>query len=246
MIGSNAVDDPTRSSYLCANRSSITPCTPNSSTCNVSACWTSGRNRPNFERLEGGITNHNFLVRAGGRRFVARLCVEREILGIERRNEVVCQCAAMRRIAPRSSTTNPTPRQRRYRWTHVGPRRPPRPVARAETCATAPPSSRQLADSDGRDALFFALPDRPHLRPDRATSARLPADSDEMLADADHVARALDPFVPVLCHNDLLAANFLDDGTALWLVDWEYAGIGHPLFDLANLAANGQFTPRRA
>ncbi len=65
-----------------------------------------------------------------------------------------------------------------------------------------------------------------------------------MLADADRVARALGPFVPVLCHNDLLAANFLDDGNAIWLVDWEYAGIGHPLFDLANLAANGNFSQR--
>ena len=40
------------------------------------------------------------------------------------------------------------------------------------------------------------------------------------------------------CHNDLLSANFIDDGTRLWLVDWEYAGMGDPFFDLGNFAVN--------
>jgi len=39
-------------------------------------------------------------------------------------------------------------------------------------------------------------------------------------------------------HNDLLAANLIDDGQRLWLIDWEYAGFNTPLFDLANLATN--------
>ena len=39
-------------------------------------------------------------------------------------------------------------------------------------------------------------------------------------------------------HNDLLAANFIDDGSRLWLIDWDYAGYNSPLFDLANLASN--------
>ncbi|NBP95332.1 MAG: choline kinase, partial [Gammaproteobacteria bacterium] len=41
-------------------------------------------------------------------------------------------------------------------------------------------------------------------------------------------------------HNDLLAANFIDDGHRLWLIDWDYAGYNSPLFDLANLAANNE------
>ena len=40
------------------------------------------------------------------------------------------------------------------------------------------------------------------------------------------------------CHNDLLAANFIDDGERIWIVDWEYAGMGDPFFDLANFAVN--------
>ena len=34
------------------------------------------------------------------------------------------------------------------------------------------------------------------------------------------------------------AANFIHDGERLWIVDWEYAGMGDPAFDLANFAVN--------
>jgi thiamine kinase-like enzyme len=47
----------------------------------------------------------------------------------------------------------------------------------------------------------------------------------------------------VFGHNDLLAANFIDDGAHLWLIDWDYAGFNSPLFDLANLASNNELTP---
>ena len=46
----------------------------------------------------------------------------------------------------------------------------------------------------------------------------------------------------MLCHNDLLPANLIDEDDRLWLVDWEYAGMGHPLFDLASVSANAGFT----
>lgn len=37
-----------------------------------------------------------------------------------------------------------------------------------------------------------------------------------------------------LCHNDLVPANFIDDGKQLWLIDWEYACWGNILLDLAS------------
>lgn len=40
------------------------------------------------------------------------------------------------------------------------------------------------------------------------------------------------PANPSLCHNDLLCQNILE-GRELMLIDWEYAGIGDPYFDLA-------------
>ena len=43
---------------------------------------------------------------------------------------------------------------------------------------------------------------------------------------------------PTPCHNDLLNANFIDDGERLVIVDWEYAGMGDPFFDLANFSIN--------
>jgi len=42
----------------------------------------------------------------------------------------------------------------------------------------------------------------------------------------------------VFGHNDLLPANFLHDGSRMWLIDWDYAGWNSPLFDLGGLAAN--------
>ena len=43
-------------------------------------------------------------------------------------------------------------------------------------------------------------------------------------------------------HNDLLFGNFIDDGLRLWLIDWDYAGFNSPLFDLANLASNNEYS----
>ena len=45
------------------------------------------------------------------------------------------------------------------------------------------------------------------------------------------------------CHNDLLNANFIDDGSRIRIVDWEYAGMGDPFFDLGNVSINHELTP---
>ena len=49
----------------------------------------------------------------------------------------------------------------------------------------------------------------------------------------------------VFGHNDLLAGNFIDDGKRLWLIDWDYAGFNSPLFDLANLTSNNEFSEKQ-
>ncbi len=65
----------------------------------------------------------------------------------------------------------------------------------------------------------------------------------ELLAQAAALERAVGPIDMVFGHNDLLPANFLHDGTRLWLIDWDYGGFGSPLFDLGGLAANNSLTP---
>ncbi len=60
---------------------------------------------------------------------------------------------------------------------------------------------------------------------------------------ASRIAEVLPLRRPAPCHDDLLPANLLTivPGGAIVLVDWEYAGMGHPLFDLGNLAVNNEF-----
>jgi thiamine kinase-like enzyme len=52
------------------------------------------------------------------------------------------------------------------------------------------------------------------------------------------VAFLHDPVEMRPCHNDLLNANFIDDGERIRIVDWEYAGMGDPFFDLGNFSVN--------
>ena len=69
---------------------------------------------------------------------------------------------------------------------------------------------------------------------------------DDLLARAARLETAVGPIDVVFGHNDLLAANFLDDGKRLWLVDWEYAGFNSPLFDLGGLASNSELSLEQA
>jgi thiamine kinase-like enzyme len=73
-------------------------------------------------------------------------------------------------------------------------------------------------------------------------TARLP----EFLALADEMERAQVPMPIVFGHHDLLPANFIDDGGRLWLIDFEYAGFGTAMFDLAGIASNAGCDAREA
>jgi thiamine kinase-like enzyme len=71
----------------------------------------------------------------------------------------------------------------------------------------------------------------------------LPEPYTEAMAIAAEVAAVVELERPRPCHNDLLAGNIIraQDGGRLLLVDWEYAGMGHPYFDLGNLSINNGF-----
>jgi thiamine kinase-like enzyme len=67
---------------------------------------------------------------------------------------------------------------------------------------------------------------------------RIPAGYDELSPAFAAAQRALAvrPEGTVPCNNDLLAANFIDDGQRIWLIDYEYAGNNDPCFELGNIA----------
>lgn len=72
----------------------------------------------------------------------------------------------------------------------------------------------------------------------------LPAGYHDVVAEAETVRAALAAcqVVPVACHCDPLCENFLDKGAAMWIVDWEYAGMNDPMWDLGDLSVEGGFT----
>ena len=64
---------------------------------------------------------------------------------------------------------------------------------------------------------------------------------DDLLLKASKLEKLSSPREIVFGHNDFLAANFLDDGSKIWVVDWEYGGFNDPLFDIGGLASNNDF-----
>ncbi len=49
------------------------------------------------------------------------------------------------------------------------------------------------------------------------------------------------PLPIIYGHHDFLPANFMDDGSKLWVIDFEYAGFSTAMFDLAGVASNAEF-----
>ncbi len=76
----------------------------------------------------------------------------------------------------------------------------------------------------------------------RKHGARFPKNFDPLRRELESIWAHLPESTPRPCHNDLLNANFLDDGR-LRILDWEYAGMGDIFFDLANFSRNHDFDP---
>jgi thiamine kinase-like enzyme len=204
-----------------------------------------GQGPLDVRRIAEGITNHNYVVKAGGQRYVARLCRELPILGIDRRNEAVCQQAASDRgLAPEVIHHQNGLLVTRFvdgRTLEAGD------VGRPETIVRLADLLRRLHqgwDTLTGEILYFCpfQAIRTYARSASRLRAQGPVDLPALLERADLLARRIAPFRPALCHNDLLPANLIDDGRRLWVVDWEYAGMGHTTFDLANVAANAAFS----
>ncbi|MFV2039756.1 MAG: phosphotransferase family protein, partial [Acidimicrobiales bacterium] len=86
--------------------------------------------------------------------------------------------------------------------------------------------------------VFHVLRDYMHTL--EAAGSRFVPELPRLLTIAEALETAVGRVSLVWGHNDLLASNFMDDGSRLWLVDWDYAGFNSPLFDLGGLASNNQ------
>jgi thiamine kinase-like enzyme len=84
-----------------------------------------------------------------------------------------------------------------------------------------------------------------YLRTVRERGFQLPATYDDHADAWDAVRRALTaaPRPTVPCNNDLLAANYIDDGERAWLIDYEYSGNNDACFELGNTSTECNFTP---
>ena len=75
----------------------------------------------------------------------------------------------------------------------------------------------------------------------------LPEGYHQVVNEAEAVRTALSahpvPLAP--CHCDPLCENFLDTGKRMWIVDWEYAGMNDPMWDLGDLSVEGAFGPEQ-
>jgi len=207
-------------------------------------CW-GGPVTP--QPLGGGISNHNFLVEDGGQRFFVRVGEDFEVHNVLRRFELAASRAAHAAgISPEVVHAEPGAMVFRYL------------------------DGRTLAPEDVRDpamlerivpllrACHHELPR--HFRGPapmfwvfqvlRDYAARLADDGHRLagelpryIAAAARLEAMVGPVEIAFGHNDLLAANLIDDGKRLWLVDWEYAGFNSPLFDLGGLASNNELPP---
>ena len=195
--------------------------------------------------LSGGITNNNYRVNDDGSSYFVRISEEQPLLGIDRQNELLCaeegsKCG----IAPKLVYSEPGIMVTDFIEGRV---LTPEDIHKRETMERIVDVLKVVHGIGSHltgEALYFSSFQtvRTYAQRVRQLGVQMPAGLDEALDESQRFERKIGPFFPTLCHNDVLAANWIDDGARMWLVDWEYAGVGNPMFDLANLSANFRFT----
>jgi thiamine kinase-like enzyme len=186
-----------------------------------------------IEPLGGGITNRNFRVDVAGETFVLRIGGEdTHLLGIDRSAEhAASRVAAELGLAPEVvAFVEPEGYLvTRYVDGEVG-KVDVAQVGAALRRLHDGPAIPSRFDSFRVVEVYRAIAD------ERGVEVPPAYEHARELAQRIEQRRRDAPLCP--CHNDLLNANFIADGARLWLVDWEYAGMGDPYFDLGNFAVN--------
>jgi thiamine kinase-like enzyme len=196
--------------------------------------------RVTTELLPGGLSNTSYVVDADDQRFVVRIgCDNADVLGIDRSSEVqAARFANEAGFAPETLVfTQPEGHSVTRYLPDVRPLTIQEFVA-PETVLRVAARMRDVHALPRIGGVFdpFAV-FRLWLPILHARGTVLPHRLDALLADVARAERQrLHPKDSdlVVCHNDPYHLNFLDDGS-LWLIDWEYAGMGDPMYDLAGV-----------
>jgi thiamine kinase-like enzyme len=197
-------------------------------------------------RLEGGITNRNFRVNFGGTDYVVRLPgKDTELLGINREAErLATKKAAELRLGPKVAAMLDQPPCLvtcfvESREVTVAELREPRSIeAVGEALRGFHHSGLELPTDFYVSEIVSA-----YAEVSKSRGGTLPEGFQHARDCARKVVKAVRKNAdhqPFPCHNDLLTANFLHDGERIVIVDWEYAGMGDPFFDLGNFAVNNE------
>jgi thiamine kinase-like enzyme len=195
--------------------------------------------------LSGGLTNENFLVMAGGARYVMRTPGQStELLSIDRANEVHnTRAAATTGIGPRVLEVIPELDVMVLEFIE-GPTMSAGTLRSARMARRMAESLRHLHSAPRflQDFNMFRLIET-YLEIVDAHDVAIPGDYRDRLPVVADIERAVSvgslPSVP--CHNDLLCENFIDDGAMLRIVDYELSGNNDPCFDLGNTAQEAEF-----
>ena len=192
--------------------------------------------------LEGGITNRNYRARLGDEEYVVRRHGrETELLGIDRAAERIAgEAAAQLSLAPALAAVVDGGLVTRY--VECSPLDGEEIRSRALELGRA---LRAFHDSGTRLPVRFWVPELLERYAELVAQRGgvVPPEYGPTVDAAARIAQALPVEPDHPCHNDLLPGNLIrarDDGRIM-IVDWEYAGMGHPLFDLGNLSVNNGY-----
>ena len=197
---------------------------------------------PQVTPITIGITNRNFKVDIGGEAFVVRLSgKDTDLLGIDRAAEnEAASAAAAAGVAPEVFAYLPEQGALITRFVQ-GEHIPEENLQREDVLDAVIRSVKAIhagAPIPSTFPVFRIVEDYRAIASERGVVA--PPAFDEAHAKAGQIeaAFAKQPLADRPCHNDLLNANFLLDGDHVWIVDYEYGGMGDLFFDLGNLSIN--------
>jgi thiamine kinase-like enzyme len=205
-------------------------------------CW---KGDVTLEPLRGGLSNLAFVVDDGAARFVARCGDDIPVHHVFRERERAAHVAAHAAgISPELVYAEPGIMVIR----HLAGRTLVEADLRANVGRLVPllhACHRDVAHRvAGPASLFWVFHViRDYVRTLAAAPNQRSSDLERHAALAGALEAVQTPLPIVFWHHDLLPGNCIDDGTRLWLIDWEYGGFGTAMFDLANLASNGHFAP---